>query len=67
MGKYELKIIDNKLVIDLNEIKDEYKNGGEYGWCGEVRAVLKPPHMFDFSLKEKMCKYCGVHDKEMFT
>lgn len=107
MGKYELKIIDNKLVIDLNEmtddymysngydglptkydtcdigpakvigtvelseeqlkvIKDEYKNGGECGWCGEVRSELKPPHMFDFSLKEKMCRHCWEHDREMY-
>ncbi|HDR4863248.1 TPA: hypothetical protein QCR61_005621 [Bacillus cereus] len=107
MKKYKLKIIDNKLVIDLNEmtndymysngydglptkydtcdigpakvigtvelseeqlkvIRNEYKNGGECGWCGEVRSVLKPPHMFDLSLKEKMCKYCWEHDREMY-
>ncbi|QIW19041.1 hypothetical protein [Bacillus thuringiensis] len=107
MGKYELKIIDHKLVIDLNKMTDdymesygydglpnkydtydigpakvigtvelsgeqlslienEYKNGGECGWCGEVRSILKPPHMFDFSLKEKMCKHCWEHDRKVY-
>ncbi|PHC40797.1 hypothetical protein COF09_18335, partial [Bacillus toyonensis] len=48
-------------------LSENDKNGGECGWCGEVRSVLKPPYMFDFSLKEKMYKYYWVHDREMFT
>lgn len=107
MGKYELKIIDNKLVIDLNEmtddymysngydglptkydtcdigpakvigtvelseeqlkvIKDEYKNGGECGWCGEVRKELRGPHLLDFVPGEKMCRNCWETDRKNY-
>ncbi|MEX5523258.1 MULTISPECIES: hypothetical protein [Bacillus cereus group] len=107
MSKYELKIIDNKLVVDLNQlgddylesygydglpnkydvceigpakvigtvelseeqlkvIEDEYKNGGECDWCGEVRKELRDPHLFDYIPKARMCRHCWNHDREMY-
>ena len=32
MAKYDLKIIDNRLVIDLNKLKDDFSES--YGYAG---------------------------------
>ncbi|MGD6864270.1 MULTISPECIES: hypothetical protein [Bacillus cereus group] len=107
MATLRLKVINDKLVIDLNKMTDdymesygydgmpskydtgelacaeqigyvsipegqlnkimaEYENGGECGWCGEVRKELRGPHLLDFVPGEKMCRNCWETDRENY-
>ncbi|WP_201264984.1 hypothetical protein [Brevibacillus reuszeri] len=50
----------------LEKIRAEYENGGECGWCGEIAAKLRHPHLYDFAPGEKMCKSCWNHDRGVY-
>lgn len=50
----------------LDVITAEYANGGECGWCGEVRSKLRTPHMFDFAPGQRMCEHCWNHDRGVY-
>ncbi|MED4377958.1 hypothetical protein P9274_20080 [Schinkia azotoformans] len=59
------------IIIELSEghvkkIMDEYENGGECGWCGEVKKELRSPHLLDFVQGEKMCRDCWEMDRETY-
>ncbi|KEK23507.1 hypothetical protein [Bacillus gaemokensis] len=81
MGKYELKIIDHKLVIDLNKMTDDYMESlaydgmpskydtGELACTEPIGSIELSEHQVNKIMAEyengSECDWCGGISKEL--
>lgn len=64
----ELACTEPFAVIQLSDhqvarIMSEYENGGECGWCGDIKSELREPHLLDYVSGEKICRECWEMDR----